>query len=287
MKRTLAAIAAILISITACGRQSSAPTEAPPASSTEQTAPAAQTPSAPATAEAIPQTSESQQATGSQESTEDPPEDRADASLERLAALPADQQLPAGKWKAGTHYVPLVPAQSTSVAPGKVEVVEVFWYGCAHCNALEPFLSSWAQNKPEYIEFVRVPVIWGPAHIAHARLFYILQTLNRMDLHQKVFDTVHKEGNLLVFTTEQVTRKAQQDFAKANGISAEDFDKAWSSFAVNSGLGRAKQLTERYRVESVPLVVINGKYVTDVGRAGGPGQLIQLINDLAAHERRR
>lgn len=287
MKRTLAAIAAILISITACGRQSSAPTEAPAAPPTEQAAPAQQTAPAPNASQDIPQTSESQEATASQESTEDTPEDRGDASLERLAALPADQQLPGGKWKAGTHYVPLVPAQPTSVAPGKVEVVEVFWYGCAHCNALEPFLANWAKNKPEYVEFVRVPVIWGPAHVAHARLFYILQTLNRMDLHQKVFDTVHKEGNMLVFTTEQVTRKAQQDFATANGISQQDFDKAWDSFAVNSGLARAKQLTERYRVEGVPLVVINGKYLTDVGRAGGPGQLVQLINDLAAHERRR
>jgi thiol:disulfide interchange protein DsbA len=287
MKRTLAAIAAVLISITACGRQSPTPTPPPTAAPTEQAAPAQQQTPAQAAPSAGSPSSEAEQATASQESTEETPADRGDATLERMAALPADQQLPAGKWKVGTHYTPLVPAQSTSVAPGKVEVVEVFWYGCTHCNALEPFLASWAQNKPEYIEFVRVPVMWGPAHAAHARLFYILQTLNRMDLHQKVFDTVHKGGNMLVFSTEEVTRKAQLDFAKANGISQEDFDKAWSSFAVNAGLGRAKQLTERYRVDGVPLIVINGKYVTDPGKAGGSGQLIQLINDLAAHERRR
>jgi protein dithiol oxidoreductase (disulfide-forming) len=283
MKRTLAAIAAIFLSITACGRQSPAPPETSAAPPTEQAAPAQQTPPAAAGAP----TSESEQATASQESTEETPEDRGDAALERLAALPADQQLPSGKWKAGTHYVPLVPAQATSVAPGKVEVTEVFWYGCIHCNALEPFLASWAQNKPEYIEFVRVPVIWGPAHVAHARLFYVLQTLKRMDLHQKAFDTIHKSGNMLVSSTEEGTRKTQLDFAKANGISQEDFDKAWSSPTVTADLSRAKQLTEAYRVESVPVVIINGKYVTDVDKAGGHGQLIQLINDLAAHERRR
>jgi thiol:disulfide interchange protein DsbA len=289
MKRTLAAIAAVLLlGISACGRQSPAPAEEAPAP-TEQSAPAME-PAAPAepapTQDASPQ-SETEQAAASQESTEDTVPDKADATLERLAALPADQQLPDGKWKAGTHYVPLVPAQPTSVPPGRVEVAEVFWYGCTHCNSFEPFLASWLQNKPEYIELVRVPVMWGPAHAAHARLFYILQSLNRMDLHQKVFDTIHRDGNMLVFTTEEVTRKAQADFAKSNGISQEDFDKAWSSFAVNAGLARAKQLTERYRVEGVPLVVINGKYVTDISKAGGPGQLIQLINDLAAHERRR
>jgi len=287
MKRTLAAIAAVFISITACGRQSPAPTEAPTAAPTEQTAPAPQQSPSAATADAAAQTSETEQATASQESTEEVPEERGDATLERLAALPADQQLPGGKWKVGTHYVPLVPAQPTSVAPGKVEVVEVFWYGCTHCNALEPFLSSWAQNKPDYVEFVRVPVMWGPAHAAHARLFYILQSLNRLDLQQEVFDMIHQSGNMLVFTREEVTRKEQRNFAKAHGISEADFDKAWDSPAVEAGLARAKQLTEKYRVEGVPLIVINGKYVTDVGKAGGPGQLIQLINDLAAHERRR
>ena len=143
------------------------------------------------------------------------------------------------------------------------------------------------KNKPEYVEFVRVPVMWGPVHRAHAKLFYMLRALNRADLDQKVFDTIHKDGNMLVSNDEQATRKMQQDFFKANGISAEDFNKAWDSFTVNSGLQRAEQLTERYKVQGVPVIVINGKYVTDPGLAGGPGQMLQLINDLAASEKRR
>ena len=79
----------------------------------------------------------------------------------------------------------------------------------------------------------------------------------------------------------------QLDFATANGIKAEDFNKAWDSFTVNSNLQRAEQLTQRYRVEGVPLVVVNGKYTTDVGMAGGPASSCQLINDLAASEKRR
>ncbi len=201
--------------------------------------------------------------------------------------MPASQQLPAGKWKVGTNYSPLVPSQPTNVAPGKVEVVEVFWYGCPHCYHLEPFIQSWIKNKPESIELVRVPVMWGPVHRAHARLFYLLRALNRADLDGKVFDTIHKDGNMLVSNDEQATRKMQQDFLKANGVSAEDFNKAWDSFTVNSGLQRAEQLTQRYKVNGVPLIVVNGKYTTDVGRAGGPGQLLQLINDLAASEKKR
>src|SRR6266852_5061427 len=66
-----------------------------------------------------------------------------------------------------------------SISPGKVEVVEVFWLGCPHCYALEPFIQTWLKTKPAYIDFVRVPVMWGPVHRAHARLFYTLQALNR------------------------------------------------------------------------------------------------------------
>ncbi len=277
------AIALSLISVTACGRSS-----APPATSgtPAKEASAAAKPGASASAETNQQTADSEPA--SQETTaESAPEDRGDAGLEHLAAMPADQQLPAGKWKVGTNYLPLVPAQPTNVAPGKVEVVEVFWFGCPHCNALEPFIQSWLKNKPEYIEFVRVPVMWGPVHRAHAKLFYMLRALNRADLDQKVFDTIHKDGNMLVSNDDQVTRKMQLDFLRANGVSVEDFNKAWDSFTVNAGLQRAEQLTERYKVEGVPLIVINGKYTTEPGLAGGQGQLLQLINDLAASEKQR
>ncbi len=283
MLRLPVAIALFALSITACAREAPTPPAAPPSAAPPATAAPAQQPTAPTA-----QTSESKEATASQESTGDETaDDKRDASLERLAAMPSDQQLPAGQWKPGVNYTPLVPAQPTNVAPGKVEVVEVFWYACPHCYSLEPFVQNWLKNKPEYVEFVRMPVMWGPVHRAHARLFYILESLGRKDLHAKVFDSIHKEQKMLVANDEAVTRKMQLDFATANGIKAEDFNKAWDSFTVGSALQRAEQLTQRYRVEGVPLVVVNGKYTTDVSHAGGPGQLLALINDLAASEKRR
>src|SRR6478752_6205053 len=201
MLRLSVAIALSLISITACGREPSTsaapPAAAPAAPAAQQSAPA---PAAPAAADPA-LTAES---AASQESadTESTAADSRDVALERLAAMPADQQLPAGKWQVGKNYTPLVPAQPTNVAPGKIEVVEVFWYGCPHCNHLEPFIQSWMKNKPEYIEFVRVPVMWGPVHRAHARLFYIVRAVNRADLDVKVFETIHKDGNMLVANDE-------------------------------------------------------------------------------------
>ena len=286
MIRSIALTAFLTLIVCSCGRASQHPT-------TQAAKP--QTPSVlqqetppPAPADAATQQSETQQATAAQEKGDEPEDDpraaRGDAGLERLAQLPADQQLPAGRWKAGQNYEPLVPAQPTNVGPGKVEVVEVFWLGCPHCAALEPFIQSWLKNKPAYIEFLRVPVMWGPAHRAHAHLFYTLLALNRQDLIQKAFDAIQNQHQMLFGPSEEETLKAQQAFAQANGVSAEDFAKAYNSFTVNSNLQRAEQLTQRYHVEGVPLFVINGKFTSDVAKAGSQSNLITLVDDLAAAE---
>jgi protein dithiol oxidoreductase (disulfide-forming) len=223
------------------------------------------------------------------------------ASLERLAALPAEQQLPASHWKPGVNYDVISPTKPVSVAPGKIEVMEVFWLACPHCYALEPSVLAWLKSKPDYVSFVRVPVMWGPVHRAHARLFYTLEQLGRNDLVEKAFDEIHQyalgaqgqQGNLerqhsfLVGQTDDATFQEQLDFAKANGVDPETFRKAYNSAAVNADLQHAQEITDRYMVTGVPFVVIDGKYSTDVGKAGGSTELFELIDSLAAAEHRR
>ncbi|HEY0342959.1 MAG TPA: thiol:disulfide interchange protein DsbA/DsbL [Steroidobacteraceae bacterium] len=254
-----------------------------PAATQQVAAPAGQSAAATVQSEAE-EAAAAQETAGDNTSEDRTPPDRSDVSLEHLAALPADAVLPGGKWKPGVNYDALTPAQPTNVGPGKVEVVEVFWLGCPHCYALEPFVQAWLKNKPPYIEFVRVPVMWGPAHRAHARLFYTLQALNRADLFEKAFDTIQTKHEPLISQNDDETLKLQEAFAKENGISADDYAKAYNSFTVNSNLQRAEQLTQRYQVQGVPLVVVDGKYSTDVQKAGGPQQLIQIIDDLSASE---
>lgn len=211
-------------------------------------------------------------------------DDSGGPSLERLAPLPALAQLPDGRWKAGVNYDTIVPAQQTSAPSGKIEVLEVFWLGCPHCFALEPYLQNWLKNKPRYIDFVRVPVMWGPVHRLHAKLFYTLEALNRDDLVEKAFTTIHQDNNPLIGSSEQDTFQKQLEWAKANGIDGGAFTMAYNSFGVNASLDHAQEITERYHVEGVPMIVVDGKYETDVGKAGGHEQLIQLINDLAAFD---
>jgi protein dithiol oxidoreductase (disulfide-forming) len=285
MNRTGMLVLLAVASVTACAQESPpSAEETPPAAQPTTAAPA---PEAARTDEAEVQ-AEVDAATSSQESTGEAadPTDTGDPGLERYAALPADQQLPAGRWKAGQHYVPLVPAQPTSVGPAEVEVVEVFWYGCNHCYALEPFLERWDQKNAEYVKLVKVPVMWSPGHRAHARLFYTLEALGRSDLHQKVFDTIHQRRQQLLGRTEKEAEQLHVQFARANGIEEQPFRQAYGSFSVNANLQRAERLTTAYRVQGVPLLVVNGKYTTDITSAGGHEALLALLDDLAASERR-
>ena len=287
MTRRYLLVPCLSLLLCACGHASNSH----PQSSThvaQPARPAAQQQQAPAQPAATAQ-SANEQAAAAQESgdtadEDKTPPDRGDVSLEHLAALPAAAVLPSGKWKPGVNYDVLSPAQPTSVAPGKVEVLEVFWFGCPHCFVFEPFVEKWLQQKPSYIEFVRVPVMWGPVHRAHARLFYTLKALNHPDLFEKAFEAVQKEPNHLIGQDDASTLKVQEAWAQANGVKLDDFDKAYASFSVNSDLERAEELTQRYQIQGVPEIVINGKFTADVQKAGGHEQLIQMIDDLAASE---
>jgi thiol:disulfide interchange protein DsbA len=221
--------------------------------------------------------------------------DAGSTSLERLAQVPASAALPEStQWKAGTNYDVISPAEPTTVAPGKVEVLEVFWLGCPHCYALEPYLRAWLKTKPDYVQFVRVPVMWGPIHRAHARLYYALESLGGDELVEKVFTYIHNQedqtGNesVLASNSQEDTFRQQQAWAVQNGINGDAFEKAYNSFYVNTQLQQADEITNAYQVQGVPFIAVDGKFATDVGKAGGgvedPKKLLSVIDFLAAWE---
>jgi protein dithiol oxidoreductase (disulfide-forming) len=198
------------------------------------------------------------------------------------------------RWIEGKHYSALVPTQPTSVAPDRVEVVEVFWYGCGHCFHLEPTIEDWRKTKkPAYVEFSRLPVIWNEITRAHARLFFTIEALGkREELHPLVFHEIHVNGNVLADADPEKTEAMQRDFLLAHGVTAAEFTNVYRSLDVAARLRRAEDLKRRYGATSVPLMVVNAKYTTDIGMAGGGKEggetdLMQLVNDLAASEHRR
>lgn len=280
------------VAMTACGsKQSPTATNEQPAA--QPASPAEQQPAAegtPAAGDAAVQGTATEQpaaATPSETVSEtddgaETPEVPAASAVQPSLQLggPATTSPTSAQFKEGTNYTKLVPAQPTSVAPGKVEVVEVFWYGCGHCFALEPEIESWrGKGKPANVEFVRVPAMWNEATRMHARVYFTAELLGKLEqLHAPIFREVNVKGNTLN-TVEKITA-----FFAENGVSSDDFQKAFSSFAVESKLQRADFLNRRYRIESVPTVIVNGKFKTDVAMAGGEKPLFGLINELAAHE---
>ena len=193
------------------------------------------------------------------------------------AAAPAD---PLAKWAAGTNYIQLPAPQQTSVPAGKVEVLEVFWYGCGHCFQLDPSVESWRKKgKPQYVEFTRVPAMWNDTLRMHARLFYATEALGKLDeLHTAIFREIHANNNPLN------TIEKMKAFFKQHGVDPEEFQKTFSSFGVESKMQRADFLNRRFQIDQVPQVIVNGKYVTDEGKAGGERELFDLVDELAAHE---
>jgi thiol:disulfide interchange protein DsbA len=180
----------------------------------------------------------------------------------------------------GVNYKLLHPAQPTSVAPGKVEVVEVFWYACPHCFVLEPKLEGWAHaGKPAYVDLVLLPATWNSTLKTHARVFYTMQLLGKPNLHAEIWREINMKGNRLD-TPESIAA-----FFTSRGVSNADFQKAFQGFAIDSKLMRAEDLNRRYKITGTPTIVVNGKYVTDVAMAGGEDKLFEVINALAAKEK--
>jgi protein dithiol oxidoreductase (disulfide-forming) len=194
-------------------------------------------------------------------------------------------------WQDGVNYTRLVPAQPTSVPTGQVEVLEFFWYACPHCNAIDPLIAAWLKNKPGYITFSRVHVLWSEGHRSLARLYYTLDAMGKLDqLHSEIFREIHVNGNPLIAPDPNNTAQSeriQTAFVVRHGVSEAEFTQAYHSMPVDLALQRADELVQRYRVDSVPRFIVNGKYVADVSTAGTPERLISLIGDLAAQEHKR
>ena len=184
-----------------------------------------------------------------------------------------------GRFEMGVHYLRLSPTQPTSSNPDQVEVCEVFWYGCPHCFTFDPLLEQWREGKPDYVNFLRVPAVWNSLLQLHARAFYTAEALGKgAEMHTEFFREIHERGNRL-----DTEAKLQEFFARF-AVDAATFKSTFDSFAVQAKLQRADELSRRYRIESVPTIIVNGKYTTDGGQAGSYEDLLLLIDELAASE---
>jgi len=223
------------------------------------------------------------------ESAAEPDDEQADDQPILLARDTEPVTAAPREWKfsEGKEYHRLVPTQPTVGGADKIEVAEIFWYGCPHCFSFEPAINSWAEKIPANARFVRIPAVWNPLARLHGRLYYTEEVLARngkladmKEFHAAVFTEFHRKSNRL--TSEGAIQKLFAGF----GVSQDDFLNAWNSFEVNQKIRVADDLVRRYNVTGVPAVVINGKYRTGAGpnEAGSVRSLLEVMDELVARE---
>jgi len=157
---------------------------------------------------------------------------------------------------AGVEYRELATAQSTDT-PGKIEVIEFFWYGCPHCYNFEPVITTWLKKLPKDVHFRRVPAMFNEEYALGARAFYALEAIGAEErLHKSLFDAIHTGSRLKV-----ANQAALTEWLGKEGVDTKKFTAAYRSFSVESKLKRAAQLTQAYKIEGVPAMAVNGKYV--------------------------
>ncbi len=163
---------------------------------------------------------------------------------------------PVAAQNAGQEYVPIVPAQATDT-PAKIEITEFFSYGCNHCNDFHPLISAWSAKLPADVTFRRVPVSFGRVQWLNlSKLFYALEATGDLaKLDSAVFNALHAKGLKLY------DDKSIAEWMTAQGVDAKKFSDAYNSFGVVSKAKRGDQLAQGSKIQGVPAMVVDGKYL--------------------------
>ena len=167
------------------------------------------------------------------------------------------------------------------IQPGsKIEVIEFFSYGCPHCSDLEPVLQGWMKTLPPDVQFVRVPVMFQDRWVTLAKIYYTLDALGvEQKLSPEVFVAIHKSG------TNLASEKTFFDWAASKGLDRKKVEDMFNSFAVAGKMNRAKAEAQQFSVQSVPMIVVDGKFVTATDKVGSHEALPPAINALIAKAR--
>lgn len=193
----------------------------------------------------------------------------------------SSSQLLAAQYEEDVDYERIDQPQPTKNS-NKVEVIEFFWYGCPHCNNFDPYVQRWKKGLASDVEFILLPAIFRPEWEIHAKAFYTAQMLKVLDkIHPAMFNAIHNLG--IPMSNEDQIKKIFLD----HGVSERDFKRIFNSFAVESKLRKSKTIHRNYGVNSVPTMVVNGKYRTNAGLAGSNVNVLKVVDHLITQERKK
>jgi protein dithiol oxidoreductase (disulfide-forming) len=183
----------------------------------------------------------------------------------------------------GIDYQELNPPQPTDSA-GKVEVIEFFWYRCPHCYALEPDLEAWLKKLPRDVQFKRVPGILNDDWAIDGKVFYTLEAMGELQrLHRPLFDAIHQEGGARLHGFPYA--KWVSDWLAKHGVDMAKYDATYNSFTVESKIRRAAQMARDFRLDGVPTLAVQGRYV--IPASGSRGAMLATTDFLIGEARKQ
>jgi len=203
-------------------------------------------------------------------------------ALMLLLVLPVATTAMADAPQNGTEFT-----QTTQIIPtdnpSKIEVTELFWYGCPHCYDLEPKLAAWVKALPKDVTFKRVPGLPRPDWAPMAKAYYAMEALGLSEkLHSKLFDALHKQKAFL-----PNDEKATIDWiTKESGFDRKKVETEFNSFSLNTKLNQAAQIFRASGATGVPSLIIDGKYITSVTMAGGNQEVFNVANYIIENVRK-
>ena len=172
-------------------------------------------------------------------------------------------------------YTEVKPALPVEAEPGKVEVIEFFWYGCIHCYNLEPALERWIPKLPPDAQFRRVPAVFNERWAHDAAIFYTFEALGVLDkVHRPFFDAIHRDR------LRTNNPKALAQWVERQGIDPQKFDETMKSFGVQSKTRRATQLTSAYRIDGTPAMAVAGRYTVSAEQARSRDGMLETVSYL-------
>lgn len=180
----------------------------------------------------------------------------------------------------GVNYTVLKPEQPVNT-PGKIEVLEFFWYGCIHCYNLEPVLEPWLKGLAPDVQFRRVPAIFNERWARDAAIFYSLEAMGVLEkLHRPLFDAIHQDR----LRTDDA--RALNAWLQKQGVDVKRFEDVSKSFGVQSKVRQAQQLTVAYRIDGTPAMAVQGRYTVSPEQGGSQRGVLSVVDHLVALARK-
>lgn len=183
------------------------------------------------------------------------------------------------KYRAGVHYE-IVDNPTTVRDPSKIEVTEVFWFGCNHCYALEPYIARWKKDVPADVAFIKSPATWNEMLKTHANIYYTAKALGiEQQFVPAAFNTIQNEGRMLTGNTEL------EYYFRGFDIDRNKYKAVSTSFGVRNAVEQADKKMKQWKVTGVPSLIVNGKYKVSASRAVRTDQLFDVVDFLVEKER--